>query len=316
MTAVTRGSAGAVELAPPAGGAGRDARRPRGPRRRWLAWGYVAPAMALYAVLVLGPFGLSVQYSFFDWNGIGTAVWVGLENYVEVFADPSRLNALLNAFKLIFFYSVLSVALGLLAATLTRSLESRWSRAAQTIPFLPQVVPLVGAGIAWSWLYATDGAVNQALRAVGLGALARPWLADFTWALPAIGLVGTWVLIGFCTMLFSAGMSKIDPALYDAASVDGAGAVRTFFAVTLPGLRNEVAVAVTVTLISALKSFDVVYVMTLGGPGRATMVPGVDVYQLTFNQARVGAGSAMGVVLMVLVLLVVIPIQRVVRGRS
>ncbi len=315
MTVTTRGGAGAVELAPRAGATGAGRRRRRG-THRWLAWGYVAPAVALYAVLVLQPFGLSVQYSFFDWNGIGDAVWVGWENYAEVFSDPARLNALANAFRLVFFYSVLSVALGLLAATLTRSLTSRWSRAAQTILFLPQVVPLVGAGIAWSWLYSTDGAFNQALRAVGLDAVARPWLADFTWALPAIGLVGTWVLVGFCTMLFSSGMSKIDPALYDAASVDGAGPWRTFFAVTLPGVRGEVAVAVTVTLISALKAFDVVYVMTLGGPGRATMVPGVDVYQLTFNQARVGAGSAMGVVLMVLVLLVVIPIQRLVRGRS
>lgn len=315
MTVATRGGAGAVGLAPRAGAAGRGARGRRA-TRRWLAWGYVAPAVALYAVLVLQPFGLSVQYSFFDWNGIGDAVWVGWENYAEVFQDPARLNALANAFKLVFFYTVLSVALGLLAATLTRALTSRWSRAAQTILFLPQVVPLVGAGIAWSWLYASDGAFNQALRSVGLGSLARPWLADFTWALPAIGLVGTWVLVGFCTMLFSSGMSKIDPSLYDAASVDGAGAWRTFFAVTLPGVRGEVAVAVTVTLISALKAFDVVYVMTLGGPGRATMVPGVDVYQLTFNQARVGAGSAMGVVLMVLVLLVVIPIQRFVRGRS
>lgn len=315
MTVTTRGGAGAVELAPRTGAAGAGARRRRH-TRRWRAWGYVAPAVALYGVLVLQPFGLSVQYSFFDWNGIGDAVWVGWENYAEVFSDPARLNALANAFKLVFFYSVLSVALGLLAATLTRSLTSRWSRAAQTILFLPQVVPLVGAGIAWSWLYSTDGVFNQALRAVGLDSVARPWLADFTWALPAIGLVGTWVLVGFCTMLFSSGMSKIDPALYDAASVDGAGPWRTFFAVTLPGVRGEVAVAVTVTLISALKAFDVVYVMTLGGPGRATMVPGVDVYQLTFNQARVGAGSAMGVVLMVLVLLVVIPIQRLVRGRS
>jgi raffinose/stachyose/melibiose transport system permease protein len=314
MTFATSG-ADVVELAPRAGTAGRGT-RPRRAARRWLAWGYVAPAMALYGVLVLGPFGMSVQFSFFDWNGIGAATWAGLENYAEVFADPARLNALLNAFKLVFFYSVLSVALGLVAATLTRALRSRWSRAAQTILFLPQVVPLVGAGIAWSWLYASNGAINQALRAIGLGSVARPWLADFTWALPAIGLVGTWVLIGFCTMLFSAGMSKIDQALYDAASVDGAGAIRTFLAVTLPGVRNELAVAVTVTLIAALKSFDVVYVMTLGGPGRATMVPGVDVYQLTFNQARVGAGSAMGVVLMVLVLLVVIPVQRYVRGRS
>ncbi|MCG2797609.1 MAG: sugar ABC transporter permease [Cellulomonas sp.] len=311
MTSTTPSTVGRGDLVP----RGRGARARRN-RHRWVGWLYVLPAMALYGWFVLQPFGLSVQYSFFDWNGIGVAEWVGLENYVQVFSDSSRLGALLNSFKLIFFYSVLSIGIGLLAATLTRSMASRWSRAAQTILFLPQVVPLVGAAIAWKWLYAEDGAINQLLRAVGLGSIARPWLADFTWALPAVGIVGTWVTLGLCTMLLSTGMGKIDQALYDAARVDGAGPVQEFLAVTLPGVRNELAVAVTITLIGALASFDVVYVMTLGGPGRATMVPGVDVYQLSFNQARVGAGAAMGVVLMVLVLLVVVPVQRLVRGKS
>ncbi|WP_159808685.1 carbohydrate ABC transporter permease [Cellulomonas citrea] len=311
MTSTIEGTVGRGDVVPRGRGA-----RARRHRHRWVGWLYVLPAMALYGWFVLQPLGLSVQYSFFDWNGIGVAKWVGLRNYAQVFSDPSRLGALLNSFKLIFFYTVLSIGIGLVAATLTRSMASRWSRAAQTILFLPQVVPLVGAAIAWKWLYAEDGAINQLLRAVGLGSVTRPWLADFTWALPAVGVVGTWVTLGLCTMLLSTGMGKIDPSLYDAARVDGAGAVQEFFAVTLPGVRNELAVAVTITLIGALASFDVVYVMTLGGPGRATMVPGVDVYQLSFNQARVGAGAAMGVVLMALVLVVVIPVQRLVRGRS
>lgn len=292
--------------------------RPRGvlTGRRWVGWLYVLPALVVYAGLVLQPLGLSVEYSFYKWNGIGAAQWVGLKNYIDVFNDPARLAALANSFKLMFFYTVLSIGIALLAATLTRGLSSRWSRAAQTVLFLPQVVPLVGAGIAWSWLYSSDGAINQFLRAIGLGALARPWLADFTTALPAVGIVGTWVQIGLCTMLLSTGMAKIDPVLYDAARVDGAGAVREFFAITLPGVRRELTVCLTITLIAALANFDVVYIMTLGGPGGATMVPGVDIYQLAFNQQRVGAASAMGVVLMALVLAVVLPLQRLMRERS
>ena len=203
---------------------------------------FVLPALAVYGFFTLQSLAKSVQYSFYSWNGIGEAKWVGLANYAEVFSDPRRVTALLNAFKLIFFYSFLSIALGLIAATLIRGLNSRWSRASQTLLFLPQVVPLVGAGIAWTWLYYSDGAVNQILRAIGLGGVARAWLADFTFALPAIGIVGTWVLIGLCTMLLSAGMTKIDPALYDAARVDGAGPIREFFAVTLPGVRGELTV--------------------------------------------------------------------------
>ena len=296
-------------------GASPRASRPRRWRRRWAGWLYMAPALAMYGYFVLQPFGRTIQYSFYDWDGIGSSTYVGFDNYRDVFSDPDRLSAITNSFKLMLFYTVLPITLGLIAAVLTRTLSSRASGAAQTLLFLPQVIPLVGAGIAWKWLYASTGPINETLRAVGLGRVARAWLGDFTWALPAVGVVGTWVLTGLCTMLLSTGMAKIDRSLYEAARVDGAGPVREFFAVTLPGVRSELLVCITITMIAALASFDVVYIMTLGGPGRATMVPGVDVFQLAFNQNRVGAASAMGVVLMAFVLMIVIPVQRFGRTR-
>ena len=118
---------------------------------------------------------------------------------------------------------------------------------------------------AWTWIYATEGPLNRALELVGLGSLARPWLGDFTWALPSIGAIGSWVTFGLCMVLFVAGVQKIPTSLYDAARVDGAGAVREFFVVTLPG-RNEILVAVVPTTINALRSFDIVYNTTAGGP--------------------------------------------------
>src|SRR5690606_24489850 len=169
----------------PAAGRGRRTTRRGGERRGpWAAWISVLPALAVYSFFTLQSLAKSVQYSFYSWNGIGEARWVGLANYAEVFSDPRRVTALANAFKLIFFYSFLSIALGLIAATLIRGLNSRGSRASQTILFLPQVVPLVGAGIAWTWLYSSDGAINQFLSAIGLGSITRAWLADFTFALP------------------------------------------------------------------------------------------------------------------------------------
>ncbi len=175
---------------------------------------------------------------------------------------------------------------------------------------MPQILPLVGAGIAWTWMYSSDGLINQVLRWVGLGSVARPWLGDFTTALPAVGVIGTWVALGFCTILLLSGTSKIEPSLYEAARIDGAGLLREFFAITLPGLRREVVVCVTVTVIAALASFDVVYVSTSGGPGYQTMVPGVEIYRLTFLDQKVGQASALGVFLALLVLVVIVPIQR------
>ena len=124
------------------------------------------------------------------------------------------------------------------------------------------------------------------LAAIGLGGVTRAWLGDFATALPAVGVIGAWVLLGLCTLLLLAGMSKIDPALYEAARLDGAGPLREFVSITLPSLRQEIGVCVTVTVIAALASFDIVYISTQGGPGNATMVPGLEIYYLALLRAR------------------------------
>ncbi|SFJ43533.1 raffinose/stachyose/melibiose transport system permease protein [Amycolatopsis sacchari] len=293
--------------------------RPRRRRRRtgWLGWLFVAPALIVYAVFVVRPLLLTFQYSLYDWDGIGPSTWAGLGNYGKVFTDPDLYWSILNAFKLILFFSGVPVLLGLaIAATLRRIAKSRLALVARTVLFLPQVIPLVAAGIAWTWLLAASGVVNQILSAVGLGGVTRAWLGDSGTALPAVGVIGAWVLLGLCILLFLSGLSKIDPALYEAARIDGAGPVREFFSITVPGLRQEIGVAVTVTMIAALASFDIVYVSTQGGPGNATMVPGLEIYYLAFSQREVGLASALAVVLMVLVLALVLPVQRLTREES
>jgi raffinose/stachyose/melibiose transport system permease protein len=154
------------------------------------------------------------------------------------------------------------------------------------------------------------------LSSVGLDGVTRAWLGDFATALPAVGVIGAWVLLGLCTLLLLSGMSKIDPALYEAARLDGAGPLREFFSITVPGLRQEIGVCVTVTVIAALASFDIVYVATQGGPGNTTMVPGLEIYYQAFVERQVGVASALAVVLVVLVLVCVLPIQRLTRESS
>ncbi|MFF5262057.1 carbohydrate ABC transporter permease [Actinomadura viridis] len=276
----------------------------------------MAPALGMYAVFVLFPMLQSVQYSFYHWDGIGTATPAGLDNWKALVTRPELLHSVEHAFILIVFYTVLPVGLGLIAATLIRELKpGPFNTVARVVLFIPQVLPLVAAGIAWTWMYSSDGLVNQVLRAFGLDAHTRAWLGDFTFALPAVGVIGVWVMLGFCTVLMLAGIGKIDPSLYEAARLDGAGRLREFFAVTLPGLRRELVVCTTFTMIAALASFDVIQISTQGGPGYQTMVPGVEIYRLTFLQQHVGQASALAVFLAVLVLVVIWPIQRLGREK-
>ena len=272
---------------------------------------FIAPALALYGWLVLGSFGQAVQYSFYDWNGVGAATFVGLQNYVDVFTSSARLTSLLHAFQLMVFFTGVTLVLGLLAAVLTRAAaRRRGGSLARTILFMPQVIPMAAAAIGWSWIYSREGAVNQFLTTVGLENVARSWLADPATALPAVGFIGTWALLGLVTLMLTAGIGKIDASLFEAARIDGAGAVQEFFAVTLPGVRRELVVCATLTIIAALAAFDIIYMTTQGGPARATVVPGIDIYILAFGEQNVGGAAAMGIVLMAVVLLIVIPLQR------
>jgi raffinose/stachyose/melibiose transport system permease protein len=283
---------------------------------RWWGWLFALPAAVMYAAFVIRPVLTSVQFSFYDWDGAGPSTWVGLDNYARVFTDPELIATLWHAFYLIIFFSLVPVTVGLVVAALMREIRGRvFGATARTLLFLPQIIPGAASAVAWTWMYSDNGVVNQVLRAVGLGEVTRAWLGDFTWALTAVGVIGTWLSTGLCTLLLMSGIGKIEPTLYEAARLDGANWLQQQRAVTLPGLRQELGVCVTITVIAALASFDVVYVATQGGPGHATMVPGVEVYRLAFVENRLGLASALAVVLMALVLLVVGPLQRAFKER-
>lgn len=283
-------------------------------RETLIGWLFILPALLMYAVFVLVPFLLSVRYSFYRWNGIGPMTWVGLQNYKTVLEVPNLLETIYNAFRLVVYFSFIPVTLGLVVASVMyRVATGRFGTVARTVLFLPQVIPLVAAGIIWGWLLALPGLINEILRTIGLGSMTRAWLGDFEWALPAVGLIGIWVLLGFCTVLLWTGMTKLDPALYESARIDGAGWLTEFVRITVPLLRYEIGVCLTVTVTAALAAFDIVYVATAGGPGNATAVPGIQIYILAFTQQRIGLASALAVMLMALVLVVIIPIQRLSR---
>jgi raffinose/stachyose/melibiose transport system permease protein len=286
----------------------------RRPRRRWVGWLYVAPALVLYGFVVLVPALQSVNYSFYRWDGVTQAVFVGARNYAAFVTDPQLADSIGHIGVLVLFYALLPILLGLFSAALLARYRRPGFAFFRWVIFLPQVLTSVVVAVLWKQLYGPDGPINHALAGIGLGSLSRDWLGDFTLALPALGLVGTWTTFGLCMVLFVSGSSSISTSLYDAARVDGAGAVREFFAVTLPGLRPQVAVALTLTVTGALRTFDLVWLTTRGGPGTSTITPSFLLYTKAFSVGDVGAAAAIGVVLAVTCLVLALVIVRLVES--
>ncbi|WP_427891466.1 carbohydrate ABC transporter permease [Kribbella sp. GL6] len=282
---------------------------PGEPRR--IAYLYLLPGFAVYAAFLLYPLLRSVQLSFYDWDGLTLGKWAGFANYEEIISDVGLRAAFGHALVLMLFFAAIPVCVGLVLASVLNRAKVRGLAFFRTVVFLPQVVAMVVVAVAWRRMYAPDGSINDLLHALGLGSLARGWLGDYALALPAVGFIGTWFETGLVTVLLLAGMSRISGSLYEAARLDGAGPVREFFAVTLPSVRGEIAVALTLTVIAALRTFDLVYVTTSGGPGNQTSVPSYEVYHRAFELGRVGSAAAVGVTLTVLILLISLVINRI-----
>jgi raffinose/stachyose/melibiose transport system permease protein len=278
---------------------------------RLVGYLYLAPALVVFTAFVLVPLARAGYYSLYDWDGVTPASWAGLDNYSEVVSDRDLRRAFMHSLVLLLFYAVLPVAIGLLLAGLIARAGVRGLTMFRTVLFLPYVIAMVVVAVMWRMIYDPEsGALNELLRAVGLGSLTQSWLGDFNLALPAVGFVGTWVWFGLAMVLLTAGVQKIPQSLYDAARVDGAGMVREFFAVTLPALRGEIAVALTLTTIAALRNFDLIYITTKGGPGSATTVPAFQVYDRAFQSGQVGSAAAVGLTLTAIIFVLSLGINR------
>jgi len=168
--------------------------------------------------------------------------------------------------------------------------------------FLPVVQASIVTAMIWRWIYAPSGILNTSLETVGLGFLARGWLGDFTLALPALAVASSWMTFGLSVVILLAGMQGIDPSLYDAARVDGAGAWQTFLDITIPSLRNTITIVVLLSLVDAFKVFDIIWATTQGGPVRATEVLATYMFKEGFQKNQYGYGSAISVALALIIL--------------
>ncbi|WP_260855744.1 carbohydrate ABC transporter permease [Curtobacterium sp. 9128] len=311
MTESTGTLAGAAASSARLGGRRKGASTTRRRRRSRVAYLYILPAFVVFAVFLGVPFLQSIQYSFYNWDGLSAATWAGFANYADVVTDPQLRASFGHALVLMVFYAAIPVAIGLfLTALISRANALRGMSFFRTVLFLPQVIASVVVATIWVSIYSQDGLVNGFLRLIGLGQLAQVWLGGYDTALPAIGLVGTWLNVGLCLVLFLSGVGNIHPSLFEAARIDGAGAAREFFSITLPSLRGQIAAALTLTVVSALKTFDLVYVTTSGGPGNSTSVPAFEAYNRAFQTGQVGSAAAVAVSLTVVIMIVTALIGR------
>ena len=264
----------------------------------------IVPALILFVGFLGYPLLQSLYLSLTKYNFVYSQkpTFVGLSNYVQMFRDPNFLVALLHTgqFTLMFLPALLVLGLGI--ATLIHA-HAFGGRVMQGVIFLPVVVPLSIAGIMFIWLYSNDfGLVNFFLRQIGLGHLARAWLNSPGTALPAMALVNLWKYSGLAAVLFLAGLMAIPGELYEAARIDGAGGLQLLFNITIPNLKETFVLVTIWGLIESWKVFALPFVMTRGGPGDATQVVYLYIYQTAFKYFELGKGAAMAFFLAFIIL--------------
>jgi len=270
---------------------------------RFHGWLYLLPGLIIYSIFVFFPILETIRTSFYQWDGFSdNRTFIGVENYLKLIGDPQFLKALLNNITFIIFYCIIPILIGLVLASLLGRNPLPGMAFFRAGLFLPQIISMVVVGVTWRWIFnPAFGPLNMGLRLLGLDSLTRSWLGDFTWALPAVGSIGTWVQYGFCMVLFLAGMQRIPADYYEAAQLDGANELQQLLYITLPSLRPELGVALITTIIAALRVFDLVYVTTRGGPGDSTLVTGFLVYRAAFQQNRIGYAAAIATVMTIVI---------------
>lgn len=292
--------------------AGTGRRRPSGPALRLRLLGkhpigylFIAPYIAFLALVFAYPLGLAVYISFYKYffaapGAVVERPYVGFQNYRDAFADPQFRRSLLNVGEFLLINVPLTVVAAMVLATaLNAAIPFRtFFRTSFYLPYVTASVAVVGV---WLFLFNSGGLVNNVL---GPAAPDPSWLVNSFWAMPLVALYVTWKQLGFFVLLYLAALQNVPGELYEAAKVDGAGRLRSFFAVTVPGVRPATTLVVLLATITGANLFTEPYLMTGGGPNGASSSPVYYMYQKGIEQGNAGYAGAIGVILAVLVLLI------------
>jgi raffinose/stachyose/melibiose transport system permease protein len=278
------------------------AEQPSIPQRRGGSaayWPYLLPGLALLVVIVIVPLVWNVYLTFTKWKGVRAPEFIGLENWVKIFGDDDFWTSFANSIWMVLAMVVLPTVLGLIIAALLfdvvgRKFGGRTASFLRATFYLPQILPVVVAGIVIGWIV-------------------RPgdWLGQMPSALIVLMVVLIWVQIGYPVVVFMAALQRVDPELYEAAELDGANWLQRFTSITMSIIRPEIFVVTLTCTIAALKVFGPVYVITGGGPAGSTLVPAYYAYQEFFTKRNVGYGATIATVLTIVVVIVSIVFIRV-----
>ncbi len=259
----------------------------------------LAPALVLYLAFVILPIGRSFAFGFTDWNGLSKPVFAGLSNFGRIFTDPVFWTALKNNVFVVVASVFAQIPLGILAAIVLTA-KLRFARFFRTAFFVPMVLSTVVVGLLWSTILNSQvGPLKAVLEAVGF-ATTPDWLGDPSIAMYTLCGVIVWQFVGLYMVIFLAALQNIPEELLEAAEIDGAGETAKLLKIRLPLLKPTIAAAVVLCISGSMRSFDLIYVMTAGGPAHATEVMATYMYNKTFTVYRYGYGSAVSLVICVL----------------
>ncbi len=264
---------------------------------------FVLPAFIIYIVFQIIPLAGAVYFSLSDWNGLaGSPVrFVGLKNFIQVFQDEGFLLSLKNMGKMVLFSVLFHTPLALLMAVAVQA-KGKLSRAFKAVFFVPTVFPLTAVGLLWYFVFMPDGTFNALLSAIGLESLTASWLVEEATAMNTIIFVNIWAGVGYYMVILLAGLTTISNDIYEATKIDGAGPVSCFFQITVPLLKPTIRMCILMDIIGTIKIFDLVFSMTEGGPNGLTNLPTTLMYQEAFKYDHYGAGSAIGIVILLICL--------------
>ena len=262
---------------------------------------YIMPACVIITLFCIVTIFMAVYYSFTEYNMLKAPEWIGLKNYLKMFSDKTFQAAMRNTLKYVVITVPAQVCISLgLAAFLAEKLQNRFGNFAKSVIFIPYIISGVAASAVWSILFKRDGLINTALSAVG--AKAPNWLGDRNLAFICVCIVVVWKSLGYFLIIYYAAVQGVPRSQHEAALCDGATPLQRFWYITVPNVKPVTYMVVTLSIINAFQTFDIVYQLTYGGPGTATMTVGYVIYQAAFKDWKMGYACALAVLLLLIVL--------------
>ena len=273
------------------------------PTARWIPYFLVAPAFLIFSVAILGPILATFGLSLTDWDGFNTPTFVGLDNFNRAFDDDIYMASYWHAGVYIAATLILEVLVGLLLAGLVSA--KRNSTFYRVAFFTPVMLPLVVISVLWSFLLNPDlGILNRLLDQIGLESWKRIWLGDQSTALLSLSVISGWIYAGFFMAIFYAGFQRIPSTIIESARLDGASEWKLIRQIKIPMVRNLTEVAILLCFIGGIQVFDLVFVLTNGGPYETTQFPTTYLVRVVFRDQQMGYGSALAVILTIVVVLI------------